>query len=1093
MDYSHFISNASFVVPDDLVDSAWLEHGAFAFWLVENLRPRSIVELGTHNGYSYFCFCQAVRLFNVKASCYAIDTWQGDEHAGFYGEDVFQNVVSRNEKYSSFSQLLRMRFDEALRHFPDGSIDILHIDGRHFYNDVKFDFESWRSKLSDRAIVLFHDTEVRERNFGVWKLFEELSASFPAFNFLHGHGLGVLAVEKVPAKIAALFDAEKREPEDIRRAYARLGAADLGRWLTVENGRIAELLVHAKAEEQSLRADLTALKAELKTLQSGATGRNGASSRERELERELAQARNRPWKEVRNKLRFRLYTSLSSLCAPISAKTAARYERSARKRDPNRSSPDSIVAGASAFTYAGKVARDPAKQDILIVSHEASRTGAPILALNLAQRLSARYNITSLCLRGGEILDDFNACSEKVFNANLRSMNSKSYSRLIRRVCAKRSYAFAVVNSISSHAVLNVLTEQGVPSVLLLHEFASYTQKKTAFAEAARWASETVFSARLVLDNAVDITAMDITPRLHILPQGKCHVPVDATRAASGNSERNRLRNALRPAGECDDSFVVLGAGTVEIRKGVDLFLETATRVLRAPGGEKVRFAWIGDGYAPERDLAYSAYLRDQLRRAAIEDRVTLLPPTSEIEFAYELSNLLLLPSRLDPLPNVAIDAMFRGLPVLCFDKASGIADLLRQAGLESACIAEYIDTSMLAEKVLRLANSSEFYDEISRKTRDFATNTFDFDRYVQRIEALGQNAKARASNADTDIADIVASGCFRPDFFDANAARTSAMAKDVRDYMDRLSWVFGARKPEPGFSPFAYAECEKSGYEGTHEAYGDFLRKGRPAGPWLLPVLEGGVEETEAVPAVTLKTALHVHAYFSDQLQEILVRLKRNRTQPDLFFSVRSQSAADRVREVFTGYKGRVAMVREVPNAGRDIGPLLTEFGRTLVESYDVVGHIHVKKSGHVDDRSFVEAWSHFLFENLLGGSDGGRMMDLALHRMQTHEKIGLIYPDDPNLIGWTRNMRVAEGVAQRMGHSSLPRAINFPIGTMFWMRAAALKPFIDLGLDWSDYPSEPLPEDGTILHALERLFGVVPVLDGWESVVSNIRGVTR
>ena len=103
--------------------------------------------------------------------------------------------------------------------------------------------------------------------------------------------MGVLAVEKVPAQIAALFDAEKREPDDIRRAYARLGAADLGRWLTVENGRIAELLVHAKAEEQSLRADLAVLKTELKTLPSGTTGRNAASSRERELERELAEAR----------------------------------------------------------------------------------------------------------------------------------------------------------------------------------------------------------------------------------------------------------------------------------------------------------------------------------------------------------------------------------------------------------------------------------------------------------------------------------------------------------------------------------------------------------------------------------------------------------------------------------------------------------------------------------------------------------------------------------------------------------------------------------------------------------------------------------
>ena len=97
-----------------------------------------------------------------------------------------------------------------------------------------------------------------------------------------------------------------------------------------------------------------------------------------------------------------------------------------------------------------------------------------------------------------------------------------------------------------------------------------------------------------------------------------------------------------------------------------------------------------------------------------MKDRVTLLPATSEIEFAYELSDALLLPSRLDPLPNVAIDALCQGLPVLCFDKASGIADLLCAAGLRSACVAEYIDTNELAEKVLRLANSSEFYDEVS-------------------------------------------------------------------------------------------------------------------------------------------------------------------------------------------------------------------------------------------------------------------------------------------------------------------------------------------------------------------------------------------
>ncbi|AMM86134.1 class I SAM-dependent methyltransferase [Martelella sp. AD-3] len=71
---------------------------------------------------------------------------------------------------------------------------ILHIDGRHFYEDAKSDFEQWLPKLSKNAIFLFHDTEVRERDSGVWKLFDERSQKYPSFNFHRQHGLGVLVL-----------------------------------------------------------------------------------------------------------------------------------------------------------------------------------------------------------------------------------------------------------------------------------------------------------------------------------------------------------------------------------------------------------------------------------------------------------------------------------------------------------------------------------------------------------------------------------------------------------------------------------------------------------------------------------------------------------------------------------------------------------------------------------------------------------------------------------------------------------------------------------------------------------------------------------
>ncbi len=219
-----FLSPASFWSPEYICQSAWLEHAPFAFWICDVLRPRCFVELGTHHGYSYFAFCQAIDRLALGTAAHAVDTWQGDEHAGFYDEDVFQAVAEQNtKKYAAFSRLIRSTFDEALQNFEDGSIDLLHIDGRHFYDDVKHDFESWRPKLSDNAILLFHDTSVRERGFGVWEFFKELSGSHPTFQFFHSYGLGVLAIGEAPVALAPLFESSAEEAGQIRTAYTALG------------------------------------------------------------------------------------------------------------------------------------------------------------------------------------------------------------------------------------------------------------------------------------------------------------------------------------------------------------------------------------------------------------------------------------------------------------------------------------------------------------------------------------------------------------------------------------------------------------------------------------------------------------------------------------------------------------------------------------------------------------------------------------------------------------------------------------------------------------------------------------------------------
>lgn len=242
-----------FSLPQKMPPTAWYGHIPFLFVLMEMTRPGRFVELGVHLGSSFIAACTATKSLGSETECLGVDTWEGDAHAGYYsGDRIYRDLSGYLQEQFPTARLIRAKFQDALKEIEDGSIDILHIDGLHTYEAVKDDYESWLPKVASDGVILFHDTNVFERGFGVHKLWAEIANDSNSLHFPHSFGLGVLLRDPDAPQYAPLKPL--LENEDLRRMYYLL-AADVGETIPFRMG-YADIVAngHQKTQGSSVRA-----------------------------------------------------------------------------------------------------------------------------------------------------------------------------------------------------------------------------------------------------------------------------------------------------------------------------------------------------------------------------------------------------------------------------------------------------------------------------------------------------------------------------------------------------------------------------------------------------------------------------------------------------------------------------------------------------------------------------------------------------------------------------------------------------------------------------------------------------------------------
>lgn len=284
----------------------------------------------------------------------------------------------------------------------------------------------------------------------------------------------------------------------------------------------------------------------------------------------------------------------------------------------------------------------------------------------------------------------------------------------------------------------------------------------------------------------------------------------------------------------------------------------------------------------------------------------------------------------------------------------------------------------------------------------------------------------------------------------------------------------------EAGFFPYLVRPAHWQRYPDLE------LRDGTAPAQTLVPVL---TRAQGALPDPLPAIALHIHAYYLDDLAAVRRAIEVNTALPEVYITT-SAAQITAAEQIFATYAAP-CHIRTCRNIGRDVVPFLDLLPEMLTRDYALIGHVHLKKSLTSRASTFARQWTRYMVSSLIGDADRQvAAIDDILRNRTEHPDAALYMPHMMNHVGWAGNRGLADAIrrdliAKGFALPPLPDRPLFSVGTMFWAVPDYLSLFTHITADWETTCAEPLADDATILHALERLFGAIAQSRGDKIVI--------
>jgi lipopolysaccharide biosynthesis protein len=1053
-------------------DSAWWGHVPFAFWLVATAKPQLLVELGTWKGVSYAAFCEAVLRLRLATRCYAVDTWMGDPHAGTYQEDVFADLRNfHDQRYDSFSRLVRKTFDEANGDFADGSIDLLHIDGYHTYEAVRHDFETWRQKLSPRAVVLFHDTNERQGDFGVWRFFEELKREAPTFEFLHEHGLGIVAVgAEVPAAIqglCALTDAAQIAA--VRDRFSSLGERWTVTWqksvLEAHAHALREAIAHKDAHVHALGEAIAHKDAHVHALGEAIAHKDAHARALEDQNSELQTANANTQRENQESIRCiqRLEQRIQELHEDIKA--------TSESIDRNKLALTRQLAGLSRLDYKGRLPRDlTGFRSLLPGRRKKFRqwakdyrliAGSPLfdrewyLAANPDVEAKAVDPVFHYLAHGaGEgraPSPDFDSDGYLRSNPDIGSQMNPLVHYLLHGAKEARLGAAALLFDTTAATGQNAGPIHKPKS-----EIASFRSLNHSTVEDTPTFTGETFPPAIDLTETISRQPVQ-EPGTHKYTSPVPWPPRDPSNITNGALRRICIFSFYDPQGVVDDYAIFflrkLGefAQTIIFYSNGPLSRDSEIK-LRGVVDDVVLRPNVGlDVLAYKEGLEGIEYNREGLYDAVLMVNHTCYGPVYPFSELFEEME-----SR---------DCDFWGV--------SAHAEMTPNPLTGVGTLPYHLNANFIAVRAGMLGSLSfrQYWDDISVGPSYEEAIMSHEARFTEHFTSLGYKASC--------YLDKRSYGTHYPMMLDLDETLI-----DRNPLIKRRAFFHDSRYFEQYAAdlPRALSILAKTSDYNPELIWRNVVRQAE------LRTLNTNAALTSVLPDVRLKQnaplydygaiAVCAHVYYTDMLEEILSLTDTIPVPYDFIATTETKAKKATIEKAVEGRKNvRNVIVRVVEqNRGRDMAALfITCRDLFLDDRYSLVCRLHTKKMPH-HWSGRANLFKRHMFENLLN-SEGYTTNVLDMF----HDKpwIGVAVPPLVHIAygtmghAWSSNREKAEEI-KKLLELKVPFDSNTPVGAfggMFWFRPRALRKLFAYQWKWTDYDAEPHPLDGALTHAQERM----------------------